>query len=65
MFLLIAQSRYRNITMDLPKIDFNLYNIGSQSVRRGSLVRRDVCIRAPRRHEILSGLTFSLSLVIL
>jgi hypothetical protein len=26
MFLLIAQSRYRNITMDLLKIDFNLYN---------------------------------------
>jgi hypothetical protein len=26
MFLLTAQSRYRNITMDLPKTDFNLYN---------------------------------------
>jgi hypothetical protein len=26
MFLLTAQSRYRNITMGLPKIDFNLYN---------------------------------------
>jgi hypothetical protein len=26
MFLLTAQSRYRNITMDLPKIDFKLYN---------------------------------------
>jgi hypothetical protein len=26
MFLLTLQSWYRNITMDLPKIDFNLYN---------------------------------------
>jgi hypothetical protein len=26
MFLLTAQSRYRNITIDLPKIDYNLYN---------------------------------------
>jgi hypothetical protein len=26
MFLLIAQSRYWNINMDLPKIDFMLYN---------------------------------------
>jgi hypothetical protein len=26
MFLLIAQSWYQNITMDLPKIDVNLYN---------------------------------------
>jgi hypothetical protein len=26
MFLLTAQLRYQNITMDLPKIDFNLYN---------------------------------------
>jgi hypothetical protein len=26
MFSLTAQSRYRNINMDLPKIYFNLYN---------------------------------------
>jgi hypothetical protein len=26
MFLLTAQSRHRNITMDSPKIDFNHYN---------------------------------------
>jgi hypothetical protein len=26
MFLLTAQLWYRNITMDLPKIDFKLYN---------------------------------------
>jgi hypothetical protein len=26
MFLLTEQSRYRNITMDLAKIDFKLYN---------------------------------------
>jgi len=26
MFLLTAQTQYRNITMDLPKIDFKLNN---------------------------------------